>query len=155
MSEGAPPNSGDNKVYPERKLPRPIEEVRAQLMADPDVREQARLLDVPVPDYVERIIDYATHPEKPPQVWVLPDEELKARDPNIPTVDEVKTHLEKIVSGEIAHSPAHMPDGYSDDRSQERYQAALGTSEAPKGAPEGATVPDQGSNPEKGSAPKS
>jgi hypothetical protein len=136
MSEGqdSPPGAGAGPRV--RQLPRPVEEIRAELMADPDVREQAKMLKVPVAQYVEKIIDYAIHPDKPAQLQIVPDEELKARDPNVPTVEELKTHLEKIASGEIVFSPAHQPDGFKDDRVRERYSVELGTSETEKGAPE-------------------
>jgi hypothetical protein len=119
-----------------KKLKRPVEEVRAELLADKDVREQARMLELPVAEYVEKILDYALNPEKPPQVEILPDEVLKARDPSIPTVAEIQTHLEKIISGEIAISPAHQRDGFKDDRTHERYNSALGTQDALKGPPQ-------------------
>jgi hypothetical protein len=125
MSEGTPKPEG-------KKLKRPVEEVRKELLADPDVKEQARLLQLPVEQYVEKILDYAIHPEKPPQIQIVPDEALKAQDPSIPTVEEIQTHLEKIVSGEISISPAHMPDGYSKDRTHQKYPSALGTAASAK-----------------------
>jgi hypothetical protein len=131
-----PNDPNDNSNYKERKLPKPIEEVRADLSADPDVREQAKMLDIPLADYVQKIIDYATHPDKPPQVWVLKDEELKKRNPGIPTLDEVEGYLKKVVAGEVILDPAHPPDGFSTDKTRERYAPALGTAEAPKGSPE-------------------
>lgn len=136
MAEGhdSPPGAGAEPRV--RQLPRPVEEIRAELMADPDVREQAKMLKLPVAQYVEKIIDYAIHPDKPAQLQIVPDEELKARDPNLPTVDELKTHLEQIASGEVEFSPAHLPDGFKDDRVRERYSVELGTAEAQKGAPE-------------------
>jgi hypothetical protein len=130
-----------------KKLKRPVEEVRAELMTNEEVRKQARLLQLPLAEYVEKILDYAQNPEKPPQVYVLPDEALKARDPSIPTTDDIKGYMEKVVSGEIAISPAHQKDGYAEDTSRARYSAALGTAEAPKGAPEDASV---SKNPKKG-----
>jgi hypothetical protein len=128
MSEGHSQGGGQGTpAAPAKKLSRPIAQVRAELLADPDVREQARLLKLPVADYVEKILDYATHPTKPPQVQVLPDEALKARDPSIPTVQEIHTHLEKIVNGEIVISPAHQKDGYNKhDGKSDRYASMVG-----------------------------
>lgn len=125
-----------NNTTEGRKLKRPVEELRAELMRDPDVREQARLLQISLEAYVEKILDYAQHPEKPAQIMVVPDEQLKQQDPTAPTVAEIQTHLEKIASGEVVISPAHVRDGFSDDRTHDRYQSALGTKEAQKGAPE-------------------
>lgn len=118
-----------------KKLRRPVEVVRAELLADKDVKEQARLLQLPVEAYVEKILDYALHPQKPPQIQIVPDEALKAQDPSIPTVAEIQTHLEKVISGEIVISPAQMRDGFSDDRTRERYESALGTAKDQQGTP--------------------
>jgi hypothetical protein len=122
-----------------KKLRRPVEEVRAELMADPDVREQAQILKLPVEQYVEKILDYALHPQKPAQLQIIPDEELKARDPSIPTVAELQDHLQKIVDGEIVISPAHQRDGFKQDDTHEQYESALGSKDANKGAPEATT----------------
>jgi hypothetical protein len=137
MPEGYDPNS--NVSLDGKKLKRPVEEVRAELMADPDVKEQARLVKLPLEQYVEKIIDYALHPQKPAQLQIVPDEELKARDPSIPTVGELQTYLEKINSGEISISPAHQKDGFSQD-GQKEYASALG-SLPPKGPPQASSTP--------------
>ncbi|AKQ65432.1 hypothetical protein A176_002344 [Myxococcus hansupus] len=136
--------SGDNVVAPPaKKLRRPVEEVRAELLADADVKEQARLLKVPLADYVEKIIDYALNPEKPPQIQIVPDEELKAKDPNVPTIAEVEAHLQGIIDGDVVISRAHQRDGFSDSDSDARYKAALGSDTAPTGAPEKRQGPDK------------
>jgi len=122
-----------------KKLRRPVEEVRAELLANPDVKEQAKLLQIPVADYVEKILDYAQHPQKPAQIAIVPDENLKEYDPSIPTVAEMKGYLEKVVSGEIVISPAHLPDGFNPGNDAPKYQAALGTQDSQKGAPETST----------------
>ncbi|RYZ35643.1 MAG: hypothetical protein EOO71_34710 [Myxococcaceae bacterium] len=113
------------------RLKRPVEVVRAELLADADVKQQAEMLKLPVEAYVEKILDYAIHPDKPPQLQIIPDEELKARDPKIATVEEIGTHLQKIIDGEIVISPAHQRDGFSSDNSDQRYSAALGTANKP------------------------
>ncbi|WP_164018281.1 hypothetical protein [Pyxidicoccus trucidator] len=129
--------AGENQVVPEpKKLKRPVEEVRAELLADKDVKEQAQLLKVDVETYVEKILDYALNPEKPPQLVITPDEELKARDPNIPTVEELQTHLQKIVDGEIMISRAQQRDGFNAEDADARYKAALASDAVQKGAPE-------------------
>lgn len=134
MADELDPNASTTKDG--RKLRRPVEEVRAELLASPDVKEQAKLLQIPVADYVEKILDYALHPQKPAQIAIVPDENLKQYDPSIPTVAEMKGYLEKVVSGEIVISPAHLPDGFTPPNDAQKYQAALGTQESLKGAPE-------------------
>ena len=139
MAQGKDPTGGGGGAPAPRVPTRPIEEIRAELLKDPDVREQARMLQLPVEQYVEKIIDYAMNPQKPPQVQVIPDPVLKAQDPSIPTTAEIKTHLEKIKSGEIAISPAHKRDGFEKKtRDQGRYEEATGTAKARKDAPESA-----------------
>ncbi|MFB1481384.1 hypothetical protein [Corallococcus sp. RDP092CA] len=127
--------SNTNEVVPPpapSRLKRPVEVVRAELLADEDVKQQAELFKIPVAQYVEKILDYAIHPDKPPQLEIIPDEELKARDPKIATVEEIGTHLQKIIDGEIAISPAQQRDGFSSDKSHEqRYSAALGSASKP------------------------
>lgn len=129
--------AGENQVVPEpKKLKKPVEEVRAELLADKDVQEQAQLLKIDVKAYVEKILDYALNPEKPPQLIITPDEELKAQDPNIPTVEELQTHLQKIVDGEIMISRAQQRDGFNPEDADARYKAALASDAAQMGAPE-------------------
>ena len=127
--------SDKNEVVPPpapSRLKRPVEVVRAELLADEDVKQQAEMLKIPVEAYVEKILDYAIHPDKPPQLQIVPDEELKARDPKIATVAEIETHLQKIIDGEIVISPAQQRDGFSSDKSHDqRYSAALGTANKP------------------------
>ncbi|MFL5347463.1 MAG: hypothetical protein ACJ8AT_21980 [Hyalangium sp.] len=125
---------------PQKKLRRPVEEVREELMANEEVRKQAKLLKLSLTAYVEKILDYAQNPEKPPEVYVVTDAELKARDPSIPSTMEIHDYIQSIARGEVVISPAHQRDGYAEDSSQQRYQTALGTAETPKGAPEDAST---------------
>ncbi|WP_239576988.1 hypothetical protein [Archangium primigenium] len=127
MSDAPSPSEG-------KKLRRPVEEVRAELLADADVKEQARLLKLPVEKYVEKILDYALHPEKPPAIMIVPDEALKQQDPQAPTVAEIETYLQKVVSGEVVVNPAHQPDGFHAKEPADRYGAALGSADDLQGA---------------------
>jgi hypothetical protein len=129
--------AGENEVVPQpRKLKKPVEEIRAELMADPDVKEQARLLQVDLETYVAKIIDYAQYPDKPPQLQITPDEELKARDPSVPTVDELQTYLQKVVNGEVALNRAQQLDGFNKEDPDARFKAALASDQTQTGAPE-------------------
>jgi hypothetical protein len=113
-----------------KKLRRPVDDVREELLKDPDVKEQARLLQIPVEQYVEKILDYASHPEKPPAIMIVPDEALKKEDPGIPTVTEVETHLQKMVNGEIPIVPGQATDGFSKGPTPSQYQRTLGAEES-------------------------
>jgi hypothetical protein len=113
-----------------KKLRRPVDDVREELMKDADVKEQARLLKIPVEQYVEKILDYAVHPEKPPAIMIVPDEALKKEDPSIPTVAEVENHLQKLVKGEIPIIPGKAQDGFSKGPTPSQYQRTLGAEES-------------------------
>lgn len=146
MAQGKDPTGGGGGAPAPQVPKRTVEEVRAILLADPDVREQARILQIPVADYVEKIIHYAQNPNKPPQVQIVPDEVLKKQDPTIPTTGEIKTYLEKVVSGEISVSPAHKKDGFEKkdrSRDQGRYEEATGTGKARKEDTESPPAPDE------------
>ncbi len=139
MAQGKDPTGGGGGAPGPRAPSRPIEEIRAEIMKDPDVREQARIMDIPLEKYVDKIIDYARNPQKQAQVVITPDAVLKKEDPTIPTTEEIKTQLEKIASGEIAISPAHKKDGFEKKertRDQGRYEEATGTGKARKEASE-------------------
>ncbi|WP_395854112.1 hypothetical protein [Cystobacter fuscus] len=117
----------EEKSKPEgKKLRRPIDDVRDELLKDPDVKEQARLLQIPVEQYVEKILDYASHPEKPPAIMIVPDEALKKEDPSIPTVAEVETHLQRMVNGDIPIIPGQATDGFNKGPTPAQYQRTLG-----------------------------
>lgn len=139
MAQGKDPTGGGGGAPAPRVPNRPIEEIRAELLKDHDVREQARMLQIDVEKYVEKIIDYALNPQKPAQVVIKPDAVLKKEDPTIPTTEEIKTHLEKLASGEVSVSPAHKRDGFEKThRDQGHYEQATGAAKAPKDAPESA-----------------
>lgn len=150
--------AGENQVVPEpKKLKKPVPELRAELLADKDVQEQARMLKLDVEAYVEKILDYAQNPEKPPQLIITPDEELKAKDPSVPTVGEIQTHLEKIINGEVMISRAQQLDGFNKEDADARYKKPLASDAAQTGAPEARKGPSPTSlqaDPKKGSTPK-
>jgi hypothetical protein len=150
--------AGENQVVtPPKKLKKPVEELRAELLANKEVIEQAKLLKIDLAAYVEKILDYAQNPEKPPQLVITPDEELKARDPNIPTVAELETHLQKIIDGEIMINRAQQRDGFNANDADARYKAALASDAAQTGAPEarkGASPTSLQADPKKSSTPK-
>jgi hypothetical protein len=96
----------------DKKLRRPIEEVRKELLSDPTTQHIASTLKMTVQDYVEKVLDYATHPEKLPQLQILPDEQVRAAGGS--TVAEVKAWLEKAARGEIDLRPAREKDAFED-----------------------------------------
>ena len=91
-------------------LKKPIEEVRADLLADERTQRYAKTLNMPLEAYVEKVLYYATHPEEQPVFNVLPEDQVKAMGGA--TVAEVRTWLEKAKSGEVALGPKGYTDGF-------------------------------------------
>ncbi|MGC4114846.1 MAG: hypothetical protein QM765_09595 [Myxococcales bacterium] len=95
-----------------KKLKRPIEEVRAELMADPATQSIAQRLGMPLEEYVEKVIDYALHPEKKPEFNVLPDGEVRAQGGA--TTGEVKQWLEDVADGKVDIRPDREKDSFEE-----------------------------------------
>lgn len=93
-----------------KKLKRPVEEVRAELLADPHTKDIAKTLGIPLEEYVEKVLDYAQHPEKQPQFNVLPDEVIKAQGGA--TTADVKQWFENVAAGKIDLRDPRDKDGF-------------------------------------------
>jgi hypothetical protein len=96
----------------ERKLKKPVEELRRDLLADERTQGIARTLGMPLEDYVEKVLDYAQHPEKQPEFNVVSDEQVKANGGA--TVADVKGWLNKVLTGEVALGPKGYTDGFDE-----------------------------------------
>ena len=140
MAEGTPPNAPP--VYAEKKLKKPDNEMLADIMKNPEVIKQAALLKADLKTYAEKILDYAKHPDKPAQLVITSDEDLKkdaaangTKAP--PTQEELEHYLKKINSGEIAISPAHQRDGFRQNEAgaPSNFGKALGSDDSLKGKP--------------------
>ncbi|OJH41578.1 hypothetical protein [Cystobacter ferrugineus] len=79
----------------------PIENIRAKLLADPDTRRIARDVGMELEDYVEMVLHYLRNPEQEPQVYVAPDEELRAAGYDPPSSEEVGQFLLAGARGEL------------------------------------------------------
>jgi len=96
------------------KLKKPVEALRAELLADGHTQHIAQTLGMTVEAYVERVLHYATHPEEAPVFNVLPEDQVKAQGGA--TVAEVQTWLQKASRGEIAIGPRAYTDGFDDPK---------------------------------------
>ena len=94
----------------ERQLKKPVEEIRAELLADERIARIAEKLNIEKEAYVEKVLEYALHPEKQPVLNLLPEDQVKAQGGA--TMAEVKTWFEKVDSGEIDLTPGHLKDGF-------------------------------------------
>ncbi|HEY3450719.1 MAG TPA: hypothetical protein VGK67_30460 [Myxococcales bacterium] len=95
-----------------KKLKRPIEEVRAELLADPATQGIAQKLGMPLEEYVEKVLDFAQHPEKKPEFNVVPDGVAKAQGGA--TTAEVKQWLEDVADGKVDIRPAREKDSFEE-----------------------------------------
>jgi DNA-directed RNA polymerase specialized sigma subunit len=72
-----------------KKLKKPVEQLRVELVADPATQSIAKKLGLPVEEYVEKVLDYAQHPDKQPQLNLIPDGVAKSQG-GATTADVVK-----------------------------------------------------------------
>ncbi|WP_426753369.1 hypothetical protein [Myxococcus sp. Y35] len=87
------------------RLKRPVENVRAELLADPDTQRIAKSLDMELEAYVELVLDYAQNPDKEPTLIVAPDEALRAAGYNPPTTQDVANFFIAAANGELGIGP--------------------------------------------------
>ncbi|MBI5547744.1 MAG: hypothetical protein HY901_28005 [Deltaproteobacteria bacterium] len=93
-----------------RKLKRPVEEVRAELLADRATQSIAKRLGLPVEAYVEKVLDYALHPGKQPKLKLLPESVVKARGGN--TIARVKKWFAAVRAGKVDLRDPREKDGF-------------------------------------------
>lgn len=63
---------------PQKKLTKPIPELRQELLVDKDTLRIAKALKMKIEDYVELVLEYVQNPEKEPELYLATDEELRA-----------------------------------------------------------------------------
>ena len=97
-----------------KKLKRPVEELRAQLLADSHTQSIAKKLGCPLEEYVEKVLDYAQNPEKQPEFNVLPDGIAKQQ--GAATTAEVKQWFEEVLAGKVDLRAEHEKDGFEQGR---------------------------------------
>ena len=95
-----------------KKLKRPVEEIRAELLVDPATQGIASKLGIPVEQYVEKVLDYAQNPEKQPQLNLLPDGVVKSEGGA--TTAEVKKWFEDVVANKIDLREEHEKDVFEE-----------------------------------------
>jgi len=100
----------------ELKLKEPVEVIRKQLMENPDVKQAATALSLSLEQFVEKVLDYAQHPDKKPVLELMSEEDeenVKAENPKFLTTKEITKELEKLVSGESKLDiPGEFADGF-------------------------------------------
>lgn len=98
-----------------KRLKKPIPELRADLLADPRTKDMAERLGMTLEAYVEKVLDFAQHPEKVPLMNVIPEAEVKAQGGA--TQAEVKAWFEGVIDGTIRLPGDPRPqDGFEDPK---------------------------------------
>lgn len=85
----------------QKRLKRPVEQVRAELLADPDTKSIAKSMRMDLEAYVELVLDYAQNPDKEPQLKVASQEELAAAGYDAPTAEDVGNFFLAGARGEL------------------------------------------------------
>jgi hypothetical protein len=138
---------------PRRRLTRPVETVRAELLADPDTQRIAKAVGMELSAYVELVLDYALNPDKQPVLQVATDEDLREAGYNPPSAEDVAQFFISASQGELGlGAPASYRTGFENgsgaaptslrgDENQEPVSVDAETSQklgqhVPKGGPD-------------------
>ena len=96
----------------------PLEIAKQNLRDDPNTLAIAKALGDELEDYIEKVLDYALHPEKTPQLELLDDESVAELGPEAPSVDDVTAWFEAVAEGEVElddRVKVAESDGYTAD----------------------------------------
>src|SRR5687767_182325 len=75
---------------------RDAESLRRTLLDDPNTRKIAETLGLPVEEYVQHVIEFATNPGSEPEFVAIPDAELKKMGaPTPPSIQEMTSHVKE------------------------------------------------------------
>jgi hypothetical protein len=95
-----------------RALKKPIEEIRAELMKDPDTARIAKAVSMELPAYVEKVLEYLQYPDREPMFNIASDEELQAVGLEPMGEKEVHDLFAGIVSGELDPANKFQKSGF-------------------------------------------
>lgn len=84
-----------------KKLKRPVDQIRAELLADPDTQAIAQAVRMKLEDYVDLVLDYLQNPDKEPVVNVVPDDQLRAAGYDAPSAEEVANFFISAAKGDL------------------------------------------------------
>lgn len=116
-----------------RALKRPIEEIRAELMKDPDTARIAKAVGMELPAYVDKVLDYLQYPEKRPVFEVADEEDMRATGYEPMSEQDVHDLFAAAARGDLTPGAQYQKSG---------FDAAPGGKKAPV-----TTVPPSGAAP--------
>lgn len=96
-------------------LGRPISVIRDELRNDEYTRKIAKMLNMDLDEYIDQVLDFATHPGKEPEFYVFDEAQLQAEgiETEAPSNQEVVQWLKKVENGEISLSPGQLSENSS------------------------------------------
>jgi hypothetical protein len=118
----------------EKSLGMPLEIARKNLRDDPQTLAIAEALGVDVETYIDRVLEYAQHPEKEPELELLDDASVAQLGPEAPSVEDVTRWLEQVEAGEVeldGRVKVAERDGYSTEAERSEVLRAQAGGEAP------------------------
>lgn len=81
---------------PQKKINKPIPELRQELLADNDTQRIAKALKMPIEEYVELVLDYVQNPEKDPEVYVPSEDQLREMGVEPVSEEYINANLTRI-----------------------------------------------------------
>lgn len=117
------------------RLGRPIEVIRAEIIAAPESKQLAKTFGVSVEEYADLVLDYVQNPAKEPILEVVDDEDAEEQGVPLTTQAEVKAWLEDAATGRLNLATAPAKDGFSTDSAESDARAVLGSAAPATTAP--------------------
>ena len=97
-----------------RALKKPIEEIRAELLKDPDTARIAKAVEMELPDYVEKVLEYLQYPEKRPVFEVADEDDMRATGYEPMSEKDVHDVFAAVVSGDLEPGSQYRKSGFDD-----------------------------------------
>ncbi len=97
-----------------RALKKPIEEIRAELLKDPDTARIAKAVEMELPDYVEQVLEYLQYPERRPVFDVADEDDMRAAGYEPMSEQDVHDVFAAVVSGDLEPGSQFRKSGFDD-----------------------------------------
>ena len=95
-----------------RALKKPIEEIRAELLKDPDTARIAKAVEMELPDYVEKVLRYLQYPEERPVFEVADEDDMRATGYEPMSEKDVHDVFASVVNGDLEPGSQYRKSGF-------------------------------------------
>lgn len=95
-----------------RALKKPIEEIRAELMKDPDTARIAKAVNMELAAYVEKVLDYLQHPDKRPNFDVADENDMRAAGYTPKSEEDIREVFQAVVNGDLDPANKYQKSGF-------------------------------------------